>query len=127
MHVEARVARRNAADSHRQPVVAWPRGPIGDAALVTSRTPISLLLRARLASDALLRRLPAGPAASIDPVELYARVRDAERYRDRLNVGSAEREGAEEMLRRLRSAYATVAVDQDAAPPTAHVTEGRAA
>ncbi len=127
MHVEAaRVARRNAADSHRHPVVAWPRGPIGDAALVTSRTPTSLLLRARLARDALLRRLPAGAAAPIDPVELYARVRDAERYRDRLPVGS-EREGAEEMLRRLRSAYATVAVGQDAAPPAAHVTEGRGA
>ena len=119
-------SRRHAADSHRHPVVAPPRGPISDAALVTSPIP-SLLLRARIASDAVLRRLPAGPAAPIDPIELYARMRDAERYRDRLPVGSAEREGAEEMLRQLRSAYASMALGQDVTPAAAHANEGRAA
>ncbi len=40
-----------------------------------------------------------------DAISRYAELRTAERYRDSLPLGSAEREGADELLRVARHAY----------------------
>ena len=96
---------RNAADIHPGWLVARHRGPIGDAALVTFPTRTALMNRARLASDALFRRFPAGAPGGPDGPVLFARLREAERYRESLPLGSAERDGADEIVRRLREAH----------------------
>lgn len=61
----------------------------------------------------LFRQAPSGPqreagqgaTPSMDPTTAFANLREAERYRDSLPPGSAERTGAEEMVTTARDAF----------------------